>query len=166
MTFIITWARSRRAVGPTTGERCVWVRARVGARVWVWDQLLAYDWLGFGFFCRWRLLLLLATSTVSLGALFLFLGRWRRRRRHDLDFGRETAGLAPELAAELDGVEGTGNDHLVLLIHHFLEHEPAPFLDAAQDLLDLGPAAAACQVQRDGYRRHLSQESNKTCMYI
>ena len=47
------------------------------------------------------------------------------RRRHDLDFGHETAGLAPELAAELDGVEGPGDDHLLFLVHHLLEDESA-----------------------------------------
>ena len=53
------------------------------------------------------------------------VGRRWRRRRHDLDFGEETAGLAPELAAEVDGVEGPGDEHLLLLVHHLLEDEPA-----------------------------------------
>ena len=53
------------------------------------------------------------------------VGRRWRRRRHDLDFGEETAGLAPELAAEVDGVEGPGDEHLLLLVHNLLEDEPA-----------------------------------------
>jgi hypothetical protein len=58
-------------------------------------------------------------------ALVGIINQRRRRRRHDLDFGQETAGLAPKLAAELDGVEGPGDDHLLLLVHHLLEDEPA-----------------------------------------
>jgi len=71
------------------------------------------------------------------------VGRRWRRRRHDLDFGEETAGLAPELAAEVDGVEGPGDEHLLLLVHHLLEDEPATLLDAAEDLVNLASAAAA-----------------------
>ena len=45
-------------------------------------------------------------------------------RLHDLDLLYQTAGLAAsEHAAELVGVEFPRQDHLVLLILHFLEYE-------------------------------------------
>ena len=45
-------------------------------------------------------------------------------RLHDLDLLYQTAGLAAsEHAAELVGVEVPRQDHLVLLILHFLEYE-------------------------------------------
>ena len=45
-------------------------------------------------------------------------------RLHDLDLLYQTAGLAaPEHGAELVGVKGPRQDHLVLLILHFVEDE-------------------------------------------
>ena len=109
-------ARRRRADGRTRRLR-VWVRTRV--RIWVRDQLALAGIINRRL--RWR------RRRWRRRWLSLWLWRWcwSRWRWQDLDFGDETAGLAPELAAELDGVEGPGDEHLLLLVHHLLEDEPA-----------------------------------------
>ena len=93
----------------------------------------------------------------------LFLGLGLRRRLGDLDALDDLAGLAPELAGELVGVEGARHEHPVVLpVHDLLDVELASVLDGAQDLLDLGPAAAAIHVQRDNQRRHLLHPGSRT----
>lgn len=158
----LTGARRRRAAG----RRARRLRVRVRAWVRIWeerDHLVACDRIGLlgindglgrinnglalGFFFFAALGILFAAL---LGILFAALGNlWtlgRRRRRlfllHDVDLYHETAGLAAELAAELDGVEGPGDENLVLLVHHLIEDELATLLNAAEDLLDLASAAA------------------------
>lgn len=88
--------------------------------------------LGFFIFAALGILLFAALLGILfaalLGILFAALGRRRRRwrrRRHDIDLYHEAAGLAAELAAELDSVEGPGDENLVLLVHHLVEDELA-----------------------------------------
>lgn len=133
-----------------------WARERVRIRVraWVRDERFCARWWRIGPVARYYGLL--GAPHGSSRRRLWWWWWWilfRRRRGHNLDFGCEMSGLAAELADEVHGVEGPRNQHLVLVVHHLVEDEPAPLLEAAEDLVDLGFAAAASQVQRDGHRR-------------
>lgn len=134
-----------------------WARERVRIRVraWVRDERFCARWWRIGPVARYYGLLGAPHGSCRRRLCWWILFRLRRRRRrgHNLYFGCEMSGLAAELADEVRGVEGPRNQHLVLVVDHLVEDEPAPFLEAAEDLVDLGFAAAASQVQRDGHRR-------------
>ena len=120
-----------------------WVRQRVRQRIRVRHQLVARGWLGLG----------LVLFLLGLGRVVLRLGY--HRRLDDLNVLDDVAGLAPELACQLVGVEGPRHEHPVILVHDLLDDKLASVLDGGQDPLDLGTAAAAPHVHRDAQRRHL-----------
>lgn len=96
-------SRAGRWHGRRAGRRGAAARPRAGAELWARRVIRARVYqlaLGLGF---------------GLG-LLLF---------DDLDVLDDPTGLGPEAAAELVGVEGPGNGHLVLLVLHLLDHELA-----------------------------------------
>ncbi|CAM0904818.1 unnamed protein product [Alopecurus aequalis] len=136
----------RRSAATRPRGRVLRVRQRI--RVRVRNQLVA----------RGRRRLGLGRLLVA----FLGLGLGLRRRLGDLDALDDLACLAPELAGELVRVKGPRHKHPVLPVHDLLDVELASVLNGGQHLLDLGAAAAAIHVQRDGQRRHLLHFGSRT----
>lgn len=107
----LRWRRRRRrwlgvAVAAVRGgAAAARRRRRVHVRVREWYELA---WVGLGLGIG---LLLIG---LGFGLLLLF-------RRLDLDVLDDLAGLAPQLAGELLGVEGAGHHHRVLLVHDLLD---------------------------------------------
>ena len=77
----------------------------------------AWPCTGAGLWARIRARVYQLAIGLGLGLGLLFFD--------DLDVLDDPTGLGPEDAAELVGVEGPGNGHLVLLVLHLLDHELA-----------------------------------------